>query len=205
MQDTLLMLSLIAAVFAVPACADDIGPSDSPPEGVVDLVDAAPGAKVATSRDGETYLTRIDSTSPDAWVYLDLETGAEVDASARWDLATQRFHIQLNGGVSGSGGVEVAPLRDVALDAVTTAPAEGWITDAADGADDNTLPDLAFEQGDGWYQYSVTTHVLTPWPMVWVVRTTEGTAVKIAIESYYDDAGTSGYLRLRWAPLGGGS
>ena len=65
----------------------------------------------------------------------------------------------------------------------------------------NADPDYAFEQGDGWYAYDVASHVLTPRPLVWVVRTGDATAVKVAIEDYYDDVGSSGVFTLRWAPL----
>jgi hypothetical protein len=45
------------------------------------------------------------------------------------------------------------------------------------------------------------THVLTPRAQVYVVRTAEGNAFKLEILAYYDDAGTSGMLTIRWAPL----
>ena len=150
-------------------------------------------------------LSRIDSTSYEAWRYVDLETGAEVAADGPWDLATQRYHVQLNGGVSGSAGVEVAPVLDARLDGVTKAPETGWITDVADGDDENLLPDYAFEQGKGWYEYDTTSHVLKPWPIVWVVRTGDAQLMKLAIEGYYDDAGAAGHLRLRWTSLAGGT
>jgi hypothetical protein len=207
MHDTLLMISLVAAVFAVPGCADDISPAGGPDAGepAPGDPDAGPPPPVDTVRDPDgSYVTRIDSTSYDLWRYVDLETGKEVAADGPWDLATQRYHVQLNGGVSGRAGAELVAIPDVGFDSVTAAPATGWITDAADGDDDNLLPDLAFEQGKGWYQYLAASHVLEPWPIVWVVRTGDDTVVKLVFESYYDDAGTAGHLRLRWKPLAAG-
>jgi hypothetical protein len=75
-------------------------------------------------------------------------------------------------------------------------PGDGWATDAADGDDENEDPDLVL---GGWYDYDFMTHVLTP--RAQVVRTAQGNAFKLEILAYYDDAGTSGMLTIRWAPL----
>ena len=37
--------------------------------------------------------------------------------------------------------------------------------------------------------------------LVYVVHTPEDSYFKVQILDYYDDAGTAGYLSLRWAPL----
>jgi hypothetical protein len=154
--------------------------------------------RITTTRGGGgTYTTIVDATSMTEWIHGDIETGAEVDASAPWDLRFQRFHISTNGGASGSGGVMVAPVVGVTFAEMTTAPAEGWISDAPDG-------DYAFEQGEGWYDYDPTTHKLTPRPIVWAVKTNGGSTIKLEITSYYDGAGTGGMLQLHWAPLAGG-
>jgi hypothetical protein len=162
-------------------------------------------ARITTTRgtDG-TYTTVVDATSMSEWIHGDIDTGAEVDASGPWDLRFQRFHISTNGGASGSGGVMVAPVAGVTFAEMTAAPAEGWISDAPDGEDANTDPDYAFSQGDGWYDYDPTTHKLTPKPIVWAVKTGGGVTLKLEIVSYYDGAGTGGWLELHWAPLAGG-
>ena len=189
-----LLLSTLGAV----ACADPIAPPAEPD------ADVAAG-KVTTVRNPDgTYTTRIDATDAAAWTAIDLDTGAEADEG--WDLAAQRFHLKLDGGVSGDGGVRVAPLPGAAFAEVTAAPADGWITDAPDGDDDDAEPDYAFEQGDGWYAYDVATHTLTPRDTVWIVESGEGALVKLRIDAYYDDAGTSGVFTTTWALLteGGG-
>jgi hypothetical protein len=201
MDDVPSLIGLAAALLAVPACAADIRPPaevDATPDD-----DAGPSGPVQTVRNPDgSYTTRLDATAADAWRRVDLETGTE--AATGWELGGQRFHLMLNGGVSGDAGVEIAPAAGGFGD-VTAAPTTGWITDAADGDDPNLDPDYAFEQGDGWYAYDVQTHVLTPRPIVWVVRTSEDQMIKMMIEAYYDDAGTAAHFRLRWAPLGGGS
>jgi hypothetical protein len=191
---------LIASLLV--GCADKI--DHTQPDAAVTTGDAppAPAGKVTTTRDNATgtYTTIVDATSMTDWTIADLETGMEATATDAWDLRFQRFHISTNGGISGSGGVEVAPVTGTSFDALTAAPASGYISDAADANGDG-MPDYAFEQGDGWYDYDADTHVLTPRPIVWVVKTDGGATLKLEILKYYDDAGTSGWFTLHWGPL----
>jgi hypothetical protein len=134
------------------------------------------------------------------WTYADFETGKAVTATDAWDLRFQRFHISTNGGVSGSGGVRVAPVTGTTFAALTAAPTTGFVADAADGNGDG-VPDYAFDQGATWYSYNDASHVLTPLPIVWVVETDGGATLKLEIANYYDAAGTSGWFTLHWGPL----
>lgn len=194
MTKTLLVLaiSLVAA-----GCADEIGPDDDP----VPDRGTEPPANVATTRSADgTYTSVINATSDKVWIHADFETGREVDAAATWDLRFQRFHISANGGSSGAGGVEVAPVTGT-FASLTAAPTTGWGTDLAD-ADADAIPEYVFDQGDGWYDYNQMTHVLTPKPIVWAIRTANGgPTIKLEIQSYYDAAGTSGWFTLHWGPL----
>jgi hypothetical protein len=158
------------------ACTDSIRPEAEPDAGG----DAAPAGPVSTVDHGDgTFTTRVDATSAETWTRVE-----------PWQLAAQRFHLDLD------DGVEVAPVPGT-LASVTAAPAAGWLADRPDGDD----PDYAFERGDGWYAYDVQTHVLTPRPLVWVVRAGDGALIKLVIEDYYDDAGTSGVFTVHWSPL----
>lgn len=198
MDEIACTFALAVALCAGPACAADIRPPaevDALPDD-----DARPTGPVATVRNPDgSYTTWLDASDDATWRRLDLETGMEADDG--WDLAGRRFHLRLDGGASGDGGVEVAPVAGD-LASVTAAPATGWITDAPDADGDGEV-EYAFEQGDGWYAYDTQTHVLTPRPIVWVIRTNGDAVIKLAIESYYDEAGTPARFRLRWAPLGG--
>jgi len=161
------------------------------------------GQHVRHADEAGAVVTVIDASAEDTWVYLDLETKLEVTPgdprdSEAWDLGFQRFSIVTNGGVSGPGAMEGAILEGVSFDEVDRAPSEGWIEDAADGEDMDTSPDTVFFE---WYAYDFMTHVLTPHPLVFVVRSVEGNHFAIAIEDYYDDAGTSGFPTLRWKPI----
>jgi hypothetical protein len=197
-------LVLVGALGAVSAgCADSINPHAQPDAAVPasDASDAAPPTgKVQTTRKTDaTYTTLVDSTSLTAWTYADFETGTEALPTDAWDLRFQRFHISTNGGVSGTGGVAIAPVAGTTFAAVTSAPTTGYFSDTDSNGDG--LPDYALDQGDGWYDYNDATHVLSPKPIVWVVKIDGGTTLKLEIIKYYDDAGTAGWITLHWAPL----
>lgn len=149
--------------------------------------------------DGVTATT-VDSTDANAWLYVDLdEDMLEVsEGDQGWDLGFSRQRVKLNGGVSGEAGVEVAIVEADSLKEVTEPPATGFVTDLVDDDDENAEPEYAF---DAWFDYDSTSHVLTPKPLVFVVRTTEEQYVAIEILSYYDEAGSSGLFSLEWKYL----
>ncbi len=204
------MFVLISIGAALPcACAEDL--SDDLADGSSD--DDAASSEGPAGADGAqlvhedqpdgTVVTVVDATDGARWIPLDLETRAqpEVDAladSPAWDLAFSRFDIATNGGVSGSGGMEAMVLEGVGLDDVDAVPPGSWIADAPDGDDEGDDADYALA---GWYDYDFATHVLTPKPLVDVVRSVEGGHFALAVLDDYDDAGTSGWMKLRWKPL----
>jgi len=156
---------------------------------------------------GVVVQKQVDTTSADVWVYLDLESG-ETRPSATapdwpaWDLKLQRFKLAVNGGASGAGRVQVAVLGMTDFATVSRAPRETYAADGPDGADSDLDPDTVLSNGDmGWYEYNSMTHALSARPNVYVVRTNEGAFFKLAIDSYYNAAGSSGYLQLRWAAV----
>jgi hypothetical protein len=194
-------LPTAALAGALAACAGDIRPSDfqldGPPSDAF-----TPTGLVTTGQNADgTFTTIIDATSASEWTHVDFDARAAAEAGGPWEVRYQRFHISVNGGVTGPGGVEVVPITGRLFDEVTAAPAGGWLADAPDGDDPGFDPDYAFEQGDGWYTYDFDRHLLTPRPHVWVVRSPSGATVKIKIERYYDAAGTPGWVTLRWKPL----
>ncbi len=172
-------------------CTKSIGDdNDSESDGTVACEDSV---------DGVTS-TLIDATSEEDWVYMDFELCETVSVSTpetdeSWDIGIRRFNPKVNGGISGSGGMEVATLLGADFDTVTSAPADGYVTDAEDD-DDDGIPEYAL--GD-WFDYNFETHILTPIDAVYVAKTVEGNYVKIQFEDYYDDAGTSGFMLFSWA------
>lgn len=155
--------------------------------------------------DGSTQ-TRIDASRSDNWIFLDMETRAEVfpafpGTSPDWDLGFQRFKIKTNSGISGGGGMEVAPLEGQDFDALAQAPAGGYLVDKDDSADIDTDPDTAFLAPPCWYSYNLAEHTVRAKPIVYVVKTVEGSFFKVQMLGYYDDHGTGGYPTFRWAPV----
>lgn len=192
----------LAALFCPIACAGDLDDElggdavEIPAEGRV-------GPHTTSEpREAGGQRTTVDATDEEAWVYFDLETGTELEVDEpsedmQWDLAFRRFHIATNGGVSGSAGSEVA-LVPQPFDEVSSIPDSGFLVDEADGDDDNEDPDYVFRD---WYDYNFMTHVLTAHPQTYVVLTGSGNAFKVALEGYYDEAGTSGFPTVAWAAL----
>src|SRR3954470_12046424 len=101
MDDVIAMAGMIGALVLVPACADSIRPELEVDGGATSGDGPLPTGPVATVRNSDgSYTTYLDATSEEVWRQLDLETGLASDTG--WDLAGQRFHLKLNGGVSGS-------------------------------------------------------------------------------------------------------
>lgn len=187
----------LAALAAGAGCAEDLqlDPDDGPAE------------TVATEpRDDGSFMTRVDASSSEEWVYFSFVSGGQVipldpASNSDWDLGFQRFHIISNGGASGSAGADVAVLLDQAFEAVTAPPADGYVADQPDGDDTDSVVDTVFETGDGWYDYDDTTNRLSPRQNVYVVRTARGAHYKLTILDYYDAAGSSGHPSFAWAEL----
>ena len=198
-----LIQSLSLATLLCPlACAADLD-DELGGDGVEEPAEGQVGPNASNGpREGGGQLTTIDATADETWVYFDLETGTQVEVDdpqtdLTWDLGFRRFHIATNSGVSGSAGSEIA-IVEGSFDSVTTVPTDGFLVDEADGDDENPDPDYVFHE---WYDYNFMTHVLTPRAQTYVVVTGAGNAFKVALDHYYDDAGTSGHPRFAWAAL----
>jgi hypothetical protein len=172
--------------------------------------------EIEADGDGSTHVDDpsemlIDATADETWIYFDFERGTVVrpsrpEQSREWDIAFRRFHVAVNGGVSGSGGVGVAVIQAAEFDDVTHAPKSGYLADSPDVATDkDEEPDYVMSSGElGWWDYDTKTHVLTPREHVYVVRTVEGGIYKLAFLDYYNEAGSSGHLLIKFAQLEAG-
>jgi hypothetical protein len=187
-------VAFILANLVAAGCAERIGPppNDNPDaQSMLDDAMVQTGPVRTTPNPDGSSTSIIDSSAAELWTHLDIDTFSATDEAGPWALRFQRFHI------STAVGTEVAPLS-AAFDAVTTAPSSGWQHDQDTDGDGEV--DYAFEQGDGWYDYNADTHVLTPKPLVWVVRSATST-LKMKLEKYYDTAGTAGWFTLTWRRL----
>jgi hypothetical protein len=185
-------------------------------------VDAVASGSVTSVVDGEVVESIIDASAGgfgnsagEAYLYLSFGDGALIaqeltDVAAfddgSWDVAFKRYVIRANGGDSGTAGVSVADVAAATLEEVTAAPADG-----AFGVDRWTDESCA-PVGDGiggprtqftdWY--NITDMILTPKPLVYVVRRPGAGDWMLEIEDYDADEGDpekSGVFRVRWAPL----
>ena len=188
------------------ACDSSIAPKPAKETGDGEPTESDVGEVQA----GEVVERTIDASNAEKWLYLDLDENAlaapKSPASASdWDLSFQRFTIAMNGGVGGAGGVEVAVLKDAKFDDVVKVPANGFVSDAPDGSDDDELPEYVMSTGEsGWYDYDPTAHTLSPRAHVYLVRTTTRAVFKLEVLDYYSEAGSSGYFRVRYAQLAAG-
>jgi hypothetical protein len=160
-------------------------------------------AEVGERLVGPVTLT-VDARSGERWVYFDFSRGSVVEDPdpLDWDLAFRRFHVMVNGGsgVPGRGGAlaldEVA-LGGIPLDSVREAPAGGYR--GSDTRTDSVAAPLA-----RWYSYSWTSHLLTPEPRVYAVRTADGRYALLEIVGYYCPGAEPGCLTLRYRYQGTG-
>ncbi|MEM7156776.1 MAG: HmuY family protein [Myxococcota bacterium] len=200
-------LTILLASFAV-ACAPSLG--EGADAGADDAGEVnpenGPNVEHLEQEEGGAWLTRVDATSDEDWVYLDLATGTQLEVDdpmedLDWDIAFLRFHVKINGGISGMADAEAARLDGADFDTLEQAPVDGYRTDEIDGDDDDEHPDYAIRD---WYDYNIMTHILTPANAVYVLRIGDtGDHYRIGFQNYYDDAGTSGYQTFLWSPIAG--
>lgn len=198
-------LAALGAVCLLSACAADLRSAVKTDDGGLDSGGPVDTEAVGGGDTGDlpVYQTRLDATSEERWVSLDLdaEAAGRAPEAGAWELQAQRYVLQLNGGVSGEGGVQIAivegaELEELDAETLDALPGSAWITDAAD-ADADGLPEYALAD---WYDYDSGTHTLSPKPRAYGLRSTEGSLFAFVIDGYYDEAGTSGHLSLRWGP-----
>jgi len=134
----------------------------------------------------------------------DIDTLSEVDcqsASERWDLQAEidadgrGWNLWTNGGTRGDGGAGASfgPLSADAIAAfVSGDDVPVWTEDSAGGV---------FERY-AWYAYDLRDENRI-WPNYRVYAIDNGSdAWKLQVLRYYDEAGTSGRLQVRFAPIG---
>lgn len=203
------MRTALLFALALTACAEDLQlqqPEDtltepSRPDGS-DSYSAQPRWFEVLDSSPENFTVQIDATDITVWRAVDLHGRrgigvlGEIDDD-RWHIAASRMNLAVNGGTSGPGEVEAVFVEGAGFESLDQAPAEGWLTDTVEVEEERSSEGYAM--GD-WYDYDPQTHVLTPRDGVFVVRTEAGDLV-LQFLSYYDDAGNSGFLTVRWRSL----
>ena len=175
---------------------------------------------VTTTESDGIFTSTIDAADRDEWVYLSLSSGGmevfigDPLQSNDWDLGFRRSNIRLNGGASGGAMGGVVPLANVQFSSVSQAPLEGWITDEAvlgEQPDDgspvaNDGIDFAFTRAtnsfeNGWFLYDPATRVLSPAPIIWVVRGGDDSYFAVEIFDWYSPAGSAAFWTITWKPI----
>ncbi|MFT5354139.1 MAG: hypothetical protein ACI9KE_001340 [Polyangiales bacterium] len=140
------------------------------------------------------------TSDAEAWVDLDLtQTYIDEDAepvTRRWDVSASRTLWRSNGGVTGAGQAAVS-VADVELEALVGAGAVEFV---ADSIIEPTRPGQVAYAGNAvlgdWFDYDPSTRVVTPKPIVFMVRTRSGDLAALQITSWDDGNYT---LRIRYA------
>ena len=155
-------------------------------------------AAVGDSLIGPVIYT-VDASSSSDWTFFDFSRGSIVDdpGPTEWDLAFQRFYIVANGGggLAGRGGLQ--DLGAVDFNSVEIVPPQGYVVSRTDR--DTTNAATA-----EWYDYSFTSHLLTPRPRTYAVRTADGRYAKFEILGYYCPGARPGCLTFRYVYQGAG-
>jgi hypothetical protein len=139
-------------------------------------------------------LYTVDATASDAWRYFSFRVGSVVDnpGAREWDLAFKRYAIVVGDGAG------ILDLGEARLDQVRAVPSTGYL--ANEGRAEPRNPAIA-----SWYQYGFFSHVLTPKPHVWAVRTADGRYAKLEMVGYYCADARPGCPTFRYVYQGDGS
>jgi len=125
----------------------------------------------------------VDATSQDTPTLIDLVSGKTVTSSDAWTVSFMRATVALGDGVE-------AMHVDEELSTDITVPGSGWAADTADA-----------KVFDTWYDYNPSNHLLTPVAGSWLIRDAAGNVWGMAIDSYYDEHGTSATYQVEFVAV----
>jgi hypothetical protein len=149
----------------------------------------------------------VDARSKEMWMYFDFSRGSVVPVdnpqTEDWDLSIRRHVIRTNGGATNPNGqAALLAMEGQDFNAVTSVPEKSeFVSDVRDKKRLYPYNPVV----DKWYNYSYTTNVLLPKPMVYLVRTQDGKYAKMRIVSYYCKGNISGCMTIEYVYQGDGS
>jgi hypothetical protein len=145
-------------------------------------------------------LYTVDATETERWRHFSFQLGSVVESPGPrdWDLGFRRFQIIANGGSGFAGEGGILDLGAVPFDDVAEVPANGYAKSVRNP--DPSNPAIA-----RWYTYGFFSHLLTPKPRVWAVRTADGRYAKLALVGYYCPGRQPGCVTFRYVYQGDGS
>lgn len=125
--------------------------------------------------------------------FYSLEAGKIVKETEKWDLAFNNTAIKINS----KQNVSAQILSNTTFDKVIKAPENGY---KKDNQSSSAIPTGS---GNGWYNYDMATHALSPIPgKVILVKTASGKHIKLEILSYYfdeEDYNETGFYTFKYA------
>lgn len=156
----------------------------------------AAAAEVGTEQDARTMT--VDASDSEVWRFFDFSRGSVVEAPGEeeWDIAFRRFQIIANGGRGMEGQAGATSLEDMTFESVSSVPETGYVM-----AERNDSVNAVLED---WYNYSFTSHLLEPKPIVYAIRTADGRYAKLEILGYYCVGVLPGCTTFRYVYQGGG-
>ena len=156
----------------------------------------AAAAEVGTEQDTRTVT--VDASDSEVWRFFDFSRGSVVEAPGEeeWDIAFRRFQIIANGGRGMEGQAGATSLEDMTFESVSSVPETGYVM-----AERNDSVNAVLED---WYNYSFTSHLLEPKPIVYAIRTADGRYAKLEILGYYCVGVLPGCTTFRYVYQGGG-
>lgn len=148
---------------------------------------------------GPTVYT-IDARDPTRWQFFSFSLGTLLSNPRpyEWDLAFRRFQVIVNGGDGFSGLGGVIDLGEVPFDSVEVLPEDGYV-----GTEVSRSDSIAAPLGD-WYSYSYFSHLLSPVPHAYAVRTGDGRYAKVRFLGYYCSGAQPGCVTFEYVYQGSG-
>ncbi len=135
----------------------------------------------------------------DELILFDFSSGSVVESTdpLGWDLAFRRFTILANGGPDFAGQGGILDLGVASLDSLRTVPTGGYAVNTPGR-------EVSNEATAQWYEYSWTSHVLSPKSNVFAVRTADARYAAFEILSYYCPTAQAGCTTIRYRYQGAG-
>jgi hypothetical protein len=149
----------------------------------------------------------VDARSKELWMYFDFSRGSVVSITDPktddWDLAFQRHAIRSNGGATNPAGqAAIAGIETTDFASLRQVPATAeFHRDVRTKRRLHPYNPAVYK----WYNYSYTANILTPKPLVYIVRTQDGKYAKMRILSYYCKGNIAGCMTFEYVYQGDGS
>ena len=172
---SILSLALFSTVLMF-SCSEDEDPTPDGPLEVTLVENLHAPADVMNRETGEI----LEENPYQYFSFEDNQLVTSVDGN--WDLGIKGLNFIVNNGVSGSGNAEATLVNGVFDEYNSISESLELKIDTDEG------PAIPGGSGNGWYNYNMTTHVVSPQPgKILIVKTNAGNYVKMEILSYYQD------------------